>query len=154
MFQRILIPVDLTPKNNRAVEVARDLAGSPGCEVFLLHVIETLDLPFEELEDFYGRLEKRATEQLQPLAAILDSAEVAVSGHIVYGKRAEKVIEFAQDHSADLIILDSHRIEPGKLGKGLATLSYQIAIVAQCPVLLVKGRSTASDDSPISGDFQ
>ena len=45
MFRRLLVPVDLTPKNVRAVEAARDLATQSGGEVFLLHVIETLDRP-------------------------------------------------------------------------------------------------------------
>ena len=153
MFHRLLVPVDLTAKNQRAVEVARDLAAQSGGEVFLMHVIETLDLPFAELEDFYGRLEVQATERLQPFARLLDEDGVRFSGHIVYGKRAEKVLEFAEDHSADLIILDSHRIEPGKLGKGFATLSYHIAIAASCPVLLVKG-AVSSDDSSTSGDIK
>jgi len=153
VFQRLLVPVDLTAKNRRAVEVARDLAAQSDGEVFLMHVIETLDLPFAELEDFYARLELRATERLQPFAQLLDDEDVRFSGHIVYGKRAEKVLEFADEHSADLIILDSHRIEPGKLGKGFATLSYHIAIAAHCPVLLVKG-AVSSDDSSASGDIQ
>jgi nucleotide-binding universal stress UspA family protein len=153
VFHRLLVPVDLTAKNQRAVEVARDLARQSGGEVFLMHVIETLDLPFAELEDFYSRLEVQATERLQPFARLLDEDGVRFSGHIVYGKRAEKVLEFAEDHSADLIILDSHRIEPGKLGKGFATLSYHIAIAASCPVLLVKG-AVSSDDSSTSGDIK
>jgi nucleotide-binding universal stress UspA family protein len=154
MFRRLLVPVDLTPKNSRAVEVARDLAAQSDGEVFLLHVIETLDLPFEELEDFYDRLQTQAASRMQPLAEVLDTAGVVFGGHIVYGKRAEKVIEFADDHDVDLIILDSHPIEPGRLGKGLATLSYQIAIVARCPVLLVKGRAAAGGDSPTPGDIR
>ena len=153
MFRRLLVPVDLTPKNSRAVEVARDLAGQSGGEVLLLHVIETLDLPFEELEGFYKRLQTRATERLQPLAEILDAAGVAFSGEIVYGKRADKVTEFAADHDVDLIILDSHRVEPGRPGKGFATLSYHIAIVARCPVLLLKGRTQAAAESQTAGDI-
>jgi len=147
VFRRLLVPVDLTPKNARAVEVASGLALQSGGEVFLLHVVETLDLPFEELADFYDRLQAQAASKMQPYAEMLDSAGVPVSGHILYGKRHEKVLEFADEHSADLIIVDSHRIEPGKPGKGFATLSYRIAITATCPVLLVKG----TGDSRIPG---
>lgn len=154
MFRRLLVPVDLTPKNQRAVRVASDLAREAGGEVFLLHVIETLDLPFEELEDFYDRLQVQATERMQPYAASLADAGVQVSGHIVYGKRADRVLEFADENAVDLIILDSHKIEPGKPGKGFATLSYQIAIVASCPVLLVKGRESGAAQVQPPGDNQ
>jgi nucleotide-binding universal stress UspA family protein len=146
VFRRLLVPVDLTPKNARAVEVARDLALQSGGEVFLLHVIETLDLPFEELEDFYDRLQAKATDAMRPHAEVLDAAGVSASGHILYGKRHEKVLEFAEEHGADLIILDSHRIEPKRPGRGFATLSYRIAITASCPVLLVKGAPAARDN--------
>ena len=148
MFHRLLVPVDLTPKNRRAVEVARDLALQSGGEVHLLHVIETLDLPFEELADFYARLERQATRKLTPFAALLDEAGVSAVAHIRYGKRAETVLEFATEHDVDLIILDSHRIVPGEVGKGLGTISYRVAIVAPCPVLLVKGGSRSLDHTP------
>jgi len=139
MFDTVLVPVDLTPKNRRAVEVARDLAARVGSEVVLLHVIETLDLPFEELEDFYERLQDRAMAQMEPLIEILATSDVPVSSHIVFGKRAERVLTFARDHEVDLMVLDSHRVRPGEAGKGTGTLSYQMAILAECPVLLVKG---------------
>lgn len=154
MFRKLLVPVDLTPKNARAVEVARDLALQSGGEVLLLHVIETLDLPFEELEDFYDRLQEQATMRMKPYARVLDEAGVTVSGHILYGSRHEKVLEFAEENSADVIIVDSHRIEPGKPGKGFATLSYRIALAASCPVLLVKGTPADAADSRTPGDVQ
>ena len=60
MFDEIVVPVDLTPKNERAVEVARDLAKSFSSKVVLFHVIETLDLPCDELREVYDRLQARA----------------------------------------------------------------------------------------------
>ena len=68
MFEEILVPVDLTDKNRRAVEVAGDLAELADGSVTLLHVIEPLDLPFEELEDFYSRLEEKAADAMYGLA--------------------------------------------------------------------------------------
>ena len=46
MFDHILVPVDLTDRNSRALAAAARLAGDDA-EVTLLHVIETLDLPFD-----------------------------------------------------------------------------------------------------------
>ena len=139
MFETVLVPVDLTPKNRRAVELARDLAQNVGSEVLLVHVIETLDLPFEELEDFYDRLQRQAMLLMEPLVEVLAAADVPVSSHIIFGRRAERVLTFAEENSVDLMILDSHRVRPGEPGKGLGTLSYQMAILARCPVLLIKG---------------
>lgn len=138
MFQRILVPVDLTEKNARAVEMARDLANDSGGKVILLHVIETLDLPFEELEDFYKKLEDKAREKMDALADHLRSAEIEFDRELRYGKRTEEIIYFAEENPVDLLILSSHRVDPSNPGKSWTTLSFQIAILAQGPVLLVK----------------
>ena len=66
MFDHVLVPVDLTDRNRRALEAASRLAGEDG-EVTLLHVIETLDLPFDELEDFYQRLHDRAQVEMDQM---------------------------------------------------------------------------------------
>lgn len=138
MFQELLVPVDLTDKNRRAIEVARDLALELGGRVTLLHVIETLDLPFEELEDFYRRLERNAEERMGRLAEPLRAAGVSFRQQVTYGRRAEEVVEWAEEGGTELIILGSHRVDLEAPGAGWATLSYKVAILAQCPVLLVK----------------
>ena len=46
-----------------AVRTAADLARGEGGFVTLLHVVETLDLPYEEVAEFYDRLEARAGER-------------------------------------------------------------------------------------------
>ena len=138
MFRNILVPVDITPQNRRAVEIARDLARASGGSVTLLHVIETLDLPFEELKEFYDRLQERATRDMEEVSRPLREGDVPFQGHVVYGERDRKIVDFATRQESDLIVLDSHRVEPGKPGRGIATLSYRVAILAPCPVLLVK----------------
>lgn len=142
MFNDILVPVDLTPKNVRAARIACDLARLSGGRVWLLHVIETLDLPFEELREFYERLEREAVHHMEGLAEPLRENDVPFEAHVVYGPRAEKIVEFIDEKGCDLVVMDSHTVEPGSPGKGPTTISYRVAIVADCPVLLVKGRAT------------
>ena len=138
MFQRILVPVDLTQKNTHAVETARDLAAESGGTVTLLHVIETLDLPFEELEGFYARLEEKARRAMEEMAEPLQEAGLSFARRVSYGRRAEEIVDFAAEQDSDLIILSSHRIDLENPGSSWTTLSYKVAILAQCPVLLVK----------------
>lgn len=139
MFQKILVPVDLTDKNRLAIETARDLAAQHGGEVILLHVIETLDLPFEEVEDFYQRLEDKARESLKDAAAPLHVGEVPSQQHVVYGKRAPEIVQYAQENAAELIIMSSHAVRPDDEGQArLMTISHQVALFAGCPVLLLR----------------
>lgn len=139
MYEKILVPVDLTDKNQVAVAHAARLAKLSGGTVTLLHVIETLELPFEEVKDFYQELEERAEPQLAQLAApLIKEGFDEVDRVITYGKRAAEVARYADEGGFNLIVLSSHRVDPDNPGLSWATLSYKVAILAQCPVLLVK----------------
>lgn len=138
MFRKILVPVDLTDKNIPAIELARDLAAGGRAEVTLLHIIETLDVPFDELEDFYMRLEETATDRLEKLAEPLRMAQIAFTGQVCYGKRAPEIVRYARDNATDLIILTSHRIDPEHPTETWMTISHQVALLAPNAVLLMK----------------
>lgn len=138
MFQRILIPVDLTDKNKNAVTTARHFAETEKAAVTLLHVIEMLDVPFEEEEEFYKDLETNARERMAALAEPLVQAGLDLTQQIVYGKRVAEICSFAADHEVDLIILSSHRIDPQEPGRTWMTISHQVAMLADCSVLVVK----------------
>jgi nucleotide-binding universal stress UspA family protein len=61
-----------------------------------------------------------------------------VDVEIVYGRRAEETLRFARANQTDLIVLASHPIDPSQPYRGLGTMSYRLAILAPCAVLLVK----------------
>jgi nucleotide-binding universal stress UspA family protein len=142
MFRKILVPVDFTEKNEAALAAALQTAnanpGRPG-EVELLHVIETIEhIDFEEMSTFYRGLETRAAAKLFALEERFRTAGVPVRNEIIFGKRAETIVRYAEDRGVDLIVLSSHKVNRDHPALGLGSISYRIAIVAGCPVLLVK----------------
>jgi nucleotide-binding universal stress UspA family protein len=142
MFRKILVPVDFTEKNEAALATAIDIAGrndGEPSEVTLLHVIETVEhIDFNEMAGFYRSLETKAAAKLFAMEERLQQAGVRVRHDILYGKRAETVVRFAEDHGIDLLILSSHKVDRDHPALGWGTISYRIAIVVRCPVLLVK----------------
>ncbi|MCS7168250.1 MAG: universal stress protein [Gemmatales bacterium] len=139
LFRKILLPLDLTSRHQKALEIAANLAQQSGGEVTLVHVIELIpDLPREEQPDFYDHLEQEARRHLQQCAQQLAAKQVAWHIVILYGNRADEVITYASENAVDLIVLSSHKVDLDKPLTGWATLSYKISILAQCPVLLVK----------------
>jgi len=139
MFHRILIPLDFTDKNFRALEVARELAQQHRASVALLHVIEIVEhIPFDEMKPFYGTLEKTARERMNFPASTFMEKGLVVDSEIVYGRRADEIVKYAAANEVDLIVLSSHKIGAEQPGQGWGTISYKVAILAQCPVLLVK----------------
>jgi nucleotide-binding universal stress UspA family protein len=61
-----------------------------------------------------------------------------VESAVVYGRRAEEIVKFAAANDVDLIVLASHRVNSLMVSRDWGTISYQVGILAQCPVLLVK----------------
>jgi nucleotide-binding universal stress UspA family protein len=138
-FQHILIPVDFTGKNLAALDIAFELAVQNKARVTLLHVIETIsDLTDSEIREFYGRLEVRANTELETMGQRFEAAGLPVDRKIRYGKRLPEIAQDSVDRQIDLMILSSHKIERDQPIENWGTLSYQISLICQCPVLLVK----------------
>jgi universal stress protein A len=139
MFRNILVPVDFTLKNESALNTAVDFARGKDAKVTLLHVIETIEhVELDEMADFYRGLETRAAAKLYGLEERFKHALIPVYHDIICGKRAETIVRYAEEREVDLIVLSSHKVDRDQPALSLGAISYRIAIVARCPVLLVK----------------
>ena len=138
MFESILIPVSLAEDSVGAMDVAAGLAERYSSAVTLLHVIETLEnVPFDELQDFYSKLQSRAEAGISRLEHSLSERNIITSRAIVYGKRVEQIVQYAKKTQIDLIVLNSHPIDPTR-PQGWTSISHFVAILSPCPVLLIK----------------
>lgn len=138
-FQHILIPVDFTEKNRRALDIAFEIAAVNHARVTLLHVIESLDMPADaELNAFYRKLERRAQAELDLMAERFAAAGLPVDQKIRYGKGLHEIVTDSAERKIDLIVMSSHIVDPERPLKSWATLSYQVSVLCSCPVLLVK----------------
>jgi len=138
VYDHYIVPVDLSDRNRTSIETAQEFALLTKGRVTLLHVIETLDLPYEEMAEFYTRLEEEAADKLKSVCAILADSGVGFEQRIMLGDPAQEIVKFASESSESLIVLRSHRVDPSAPTHGWATLSYKIAILATSPILLVK----------------
>lgn len=139
MFRRILVPVDFTARNRRAVRAAARVAAVSRAETILLHVIERID---EEesatLEPFYRKLEKAAREKMKGLLAMFTGSRLPARAEILYGKPVGEILQFAEANRSDLIVMSSHKLPLRRSGESWGTISYKVGILSRCPVLLVK----------------
>ena len=136
MFRRVLVPTDLTDRTVAALQAGVSLA-EPNGELTLLHVIETVpNVPYEELQAFYSRLEARALSRMAAFVGRIGGPGPRVLQEVVYGRRADEIVRFAVQRHCDLIVLASHRVDPAAHDWG--TLSYKVGILSPCAVLLVK----------------
>jgi len=138
MFRKILIPVDFSTKNLAAVKAVRSMVHGPREQVTLLHVIERINgLSSDEVRPFYRKLERVAAKELGAWSKKFPKG-TPVKTEILYGNRAAEIVKYAADRKMDLILLSSHKVDPDNPGSGWGTTSYKVAILSQCPVLLIK----------------
>jgi nucleotide-binding universal stress UspA family protein len=136
MFQRILVPTDLTDSTHRALAMAVDFARLRfGSQVTLLHVIERVpNLPDRELRDFYQRLEHVACARIRTLLGeISGTGEVSVTHHVAVGRPADEIVQYAERNNMDLIVLQ-HDDDHSRFG----SVSYKVSVTAPCSVMLLR----------------
>lgn len=139
MYRRVLIPVDLSGQHAATLAATRRIAEPRESKLTLLHVIETLrDVSFEEMHDFYDDLRVKAQRELADLAENLTRDGYDVTREIVFGKRADEILRFANQRSIDLLILRSSPPDRDNPASTFGSVGNQVALLASCSVLLVR----------------
>jgi nucleotide-binding universal stress UspA family protein len=138
-FQHILVPLDFTDKNQAALGIAFELASQNRASVTLLHVIEKIEnVPDAELKPFYAQITSRAETELERRAQRFADAGIRIDRKVLYGKRLVEIVRDSRERKVDLIVMSSHKVDPAAADQSQGTLSYQVCILCDCPVLLVK----------------
>jgi|SRR5438132_4483860 len=159
-FKRILCPVDLSSFSLTAVKLAVKVAESSAARLYLLHVI---DNPFDELyltsitQADPAAIDLYKTEFLQRskiLQATEEHSEVLLKQFchdfvehlpkvrylVSSGDPFEKIVEAAESHRIDIIVLATH----GRTGLKrliIGNVAEKVVRHAPCPVLTVKPRA-------------
>lgn len=135
MYHNVLVPISFDPERDITgpLKVAR-LLSAPGAKVTLLHVIEQVPayaisyVPADFMEDTRQALQA----ELDGLAQTLPNAE----GVLVEGHSGRTILDWAEEHRPDLIILASHR--PGMQDILLGSTATHVVRNARCAVHVVR----------------
>ncbi len=139
MFKHILVPVSSVAEVDNALELAVDMLKKESGEMTLLHVIELIqDMPYEEFKSFYDGLERQSEEDLKTAQRKYEERGMEIKTQIIFGQRVREILNYAEQKRIDLIVLQSHPIDLTDPTKGWGTISYRVAILSRCPVMLVK----------------
>ena len=135
-YKHILIAVDVCDNFNPLLEKAVQLAD--GARISLIHVVEPVYYP----ENYMGGLvvdvhQKSIDFAVQELSTVSERFNIASDDiHVVTGRHAAAIHEYAQNNDVDLIIVGSH----GKHGLQLLLGSTASAVLhgANCDVLAIR----------------
>ncbi len=141
-YHNILCPTNFSDYCNLAIERAMDLAEQYGASLTLLHVIDYFpeeipnDMIGPEDEDPKKYLERRAGETLHQLAASLGLKDIRLETRFSSRSAKHEISHFAEEISADLIVLASHA-QHG-ITALLGSTAGGVIHIAPCDVLVVR----------------
>jgi len=134
MFQRILVPLDGSPRAERAIPVAAHIARASGGTVILVRVIstaadlwssETTQTDLTEIERYLTEI--KATSHLEGVATEI----IALSGPAAF-----TILHAAHATQTDLIVLCSHGYR-GTTRMVMGSVAEKVAYHAVVPVLIL-----------------
>lgn len=135
MYSHVLVPVSFDTERDSAgaLEIACVLAGGKG-HISLLHVIEQVPayaasyLP----EGYQNAARQHTEERLRRLADDLPEA----SAHVVEGHSGRTILDWAESHKPDCIVIASHR--PGMQDLLLGSTASKVVRHATCAVHVIR----------------
>jgi nucleotide-binding universal stress UspA family protein len=137
VFERIVVAVDGSPRSEKTIPVAVDLARRYGSSVTIVHARE-----YERYEGSDVDLGPPipAEELVQRVVATFRDAGLEAEGvirRVSSGRTADQIVDVADDAKADLIIMGTRGMTELRslLLGGVAT---KVVHQASCPVLLVR----------------
>lgn len=139
-YKHILCAVDLSNENTIVAERAAELARLNSARVSLLHVVEYIpvdlsnEMVLPQQQEIEEQLVERAKQGIASLASLLDLAQV--SENVVVGSTKAEIINFAETHEVDLIVIGQH----GRHGfsRLLGSTANAVLHHAPCDVLAVR----------------
>jgi nucleotide-binding universal stress UspA family protein len=139
LFRHIMVPMDLSDRNERALGAALRLAHERGGRVTLFHVIQRVSgIAPGEFDAFYRRLVERSERKLRQIARKFADGRFDVGTAVRVGEPAAEIVRATLRERVDLVVMGSHKVRPGGRPRGWGTTSYKVGIFCQCPILLVK----------------
>lgn len=135
MYRNILVPIAFDAERDVTgpLKLARILA-APEARVTLLHVVE--HIPGYAISympaDYLSETRAAIRQQLDALADRLPNAQ----GVVIEGHAGRSILDWAETHAPDLIIIASHR--PGMQDLLLGSTATQVVRHARCAVHVVR----------------
>ncbi|GKZ14704.1 universal stress protein UspA [Haladaptatus sp. T7] len=156
MTKRILVPIDGSPLSSKALEVA--LSDYPDADVTVLHVMDPIGSGFNIVEvmrpkfrdgappgsvsieywnEWYESARAKATKLFDKAQEIADEFDVTLRTETEFGEPKHVVVEYAEEHDTDRIVLGSHG-RAGATRLVLGSVAETVTRRASMPVLVVK----------------
>jgi nucleotide-binding universal stress UspA family protein len=144
VLRDLVVPVDFESTSRQALAYARELAGTFGARLHLIHVLDdTFALragtegSLSSVPELARRAESEARERLDALLAGADRNLGAVTVVVVSPSAATAIVAYAEQVQASAIVMGVH----GRLDEpadAIGSVAGHVVRTAPCPVLTLR----------------
>ena len=144
MYDRLLLPTDMSPGVDRAIDHAIDAATRYDAELHVLYVVDAEayssypgDEYVHEFEGLEGALENAGRDAVDEIAEQATAADVPTVTEIRHGVPHEEILSYAEEADVGLTVVGSkHRSDEYR--RLLGSVAERVAHMAERPVTIVK----------------
>ena len=144
MYDRLLLPTDMSPGVDRAIDHAIDAATRYDAELHVLYVVDAEayssypgDEYVHEFEGLEGALENAGRDAVDEIAERATAADLSTVTEIRHGVPHEEIIDYAEEADVGLTVIGSkHQSEEYR--RLLGSVAERVARLAERPVTIVK----------------
>jgi len=151
MYANVLVPVDGSPGERRAVASALSLASTADATIHALSVVEPADdladLGETDREAIRRSTEARGREATADVMALAEDAGVEVVRHVREGRPHREIVAYAEEAGVDLIVMGT-RGELDAADARLGSTTERTLALAEVPVLAVPPDADAEPTTP------
>ncbi|HSE15882.1 MAG TPA: universal stress protein [Pyrinomonadaceae bacterium] len=143
---RILLATDGSDVSLVASEAVAETIWPADTELKVVSVINPMIYSFEEIGFFRGKRTDWAHRAIGDSVNVLKGTPLKISGEVIAGRTARRIIDRAKNWHADLIVVGRHQRRGLKRLLGGST-SAAVANRAHCSVRVIHGRGVSHSES-------
>ncbi|SIR83927.1 Nucleotide-binding universal stress protein, UspA family [Haladaptatus litoreus] len=138
MYERILLPTDGSDAADRAIEQALNLAETYDARLYVISIVDQTAIPPDVRADIlYEELQEEGERAVDDIEQKARDAGIDVRTSIPRGTPYRAILDFADDHDVDLIVMGTH----GRRGIDrylLGSVTEKVVRLSERPVLTVR----------------
>ena len=144
VLRDLVVPVDFESTSHQALAYARELAGTFGARLHLIHVLDdTFALragtegSLSSVPELARRAEREARDRLDALLTEADRKSSAVAVVVISPSAATAIVAYAERVQASAIVMGTR----GRLdepGAAIGSVAEHVVRTAPCPVLTLR----------------
>jgi nucleotide-binding universal stress UspA family protein len=143
--KNILVPVHFSELSWTAVSYAINIARQHGSKIFILHVVEVVNICYPEYcidikftEEISKQSIASAKESLRKkLEQFPEIKDMNVHIEVVPGLPYQEILNAEKENNIDLIVIGAHK-KKDFISHFIGNVADKVARGAKCPVLLIK----------------